>query len=325
MASGAAETDPQISVVIPTFNRGHLIGRAIESVLWQSRQPAEIIVVDDGSTDDTQAQVAAFGRAVKYLFQQNSGASMSRNRGVAEASSEWIAFLDSDDLWAKDYLARMSYAIRVTSGMASFYFADTKRAPIEGGGYLWALCDFEIKGDYELFSDATNVVLRRRQPMMLQSSIFKRADYLESGGFWERLRTREDTHLFLKLGIGRTVCAVAGCGAQMTADDHPNNRLTSAHGQEEKQGIWMQVLLYKDILNRMNLNPADKWTLQTRLAGAYRRLARLAWREHRLLTAVQWAGKSAIVAPGIFFNRLGRRISRIPKGRHINPNASRIN
>ena len=313
MTFRTAETDLQISVVIPTFNRSHLIGRAIESVLQQTKPPAEIILVDDGSTDDTQTQVAVFGSDVKYFFQQNSGASVARNLGVAKASSEWIAFLDSDDLWPEDYLARMSYAIRATSGMASFYFADTKRTPIDGGGYLWAICGFEFKDDYALFSDATSLVLRRRQPMMLQSSVFKRTDYLESGGLWDRLRTREDTHLFLKLGIGSTVCAVAGCGAQMTADDHPNNRLTTAHGQGKKQGVWMQVLLHKDILNRMNLNSTDKWTLQMRLAGAYRRLARLAWREHRLLTAVWWAWKSALIAPGIFFNRLGRRISRIPR------------
>ena len=149
--------------------------------------------------------------------------------------------------------------------------------------------------------------------MMLQSSVFKRSACLESGGFLETLRYRDDTHLFLKLGIGAAVCAVNGCGVKMTADDDPSNRL-SLNYNNERQGYWMQVLMFQDLLGgAVNLNLTERRILRLRLAGAYRSMARLAWREHRLLTAVWWSGKSAFTAPGMFFNRFGRRISRKPR------------
>ena len=152
----ATGEDIQISAVIPTYNRAHLIGPAVESVLRQTKQPAEIIVVDDGSTDDTREQVASFGDLVRYIYQANSGASAARNRGVREARSEWIAFLDSDDLWLETHLERMAHAICATAGAACFYFADTILPAEEGSIRLWERCGFEIGADYELTLDATD-------------------------------------------------------------------------------------------------------------------------------------------------------------------------
>ena len=86
-----------VSVVIPTYNYGRFIKTAIGSVLDQTRSPAEIVVVDDGSTDETAAVVAAFGKAVRYIRQDNAGVCAARNRGVSESTGELIAFLDADD------------------------------------------------------------------------------------------------------------------------------------------------------------------------------------------------------------------------------------
>ena len=93
-----------ISVVIPAYNAGKYLGRTIESVLAQSRAPDEIIIVDDGSTDNTADVAAGYGAKIKYIHQENAGASAARNAGINAASSEWIAFLDSDDEWLKDHL-----------------------------------------------------------------------------------------------------------------------------------------------------------------------------------------------------------------------------
>jgi glycosyltransferase involved in cell wall biosynthesis len=95
---------PNISVVIPTYNRNFCIGRAIASVLRQTCAATELIVVDDGSTDNTRDLIASYGSAVKYLFQPNAGVSAARNTGVRAARSDWIAFLDSDDEWLADKL-----------------------------------------------------------------------------------------------------------------------------------------------------------------------------------------------------------------------------
>lgn len=86
-----------VSVVIPTYNYGRFIKDAISSVLDQTRSASEIVVVDDGSTDETAAVVAAFGKAVRYIHQDNAGVCAARNRGVSESTGELIAFLDADD------------------------------------------------------------------------------------------------------------------------------------------------------------------------------------------------------------------------------------
>jgi glycosyltransferase involved in cell wall biosynthesis len=88
-----------VSVIIPTYNRAHLIGDTIESILGQTVPPAEIIVLDDGSTDDTAGVVSRYGEAIRYHRIENSGPGAARNVGVEIARSPWIAFCDSDDLW----------------------------------------------------------------------------------------------------------------------------------------------------------------------------------------------------------------------------------
>ncbi|MCO6509869.1 MAG: glycosyltransferase [Aridibacter famidurans] len=89
----------KISVVIPTYNYGRFIGEALESLRAQTRSPDEIIIVDDGSEDNTEEVVLRFGEEVRYLKQQNSGVCVARNRGVEETSGDLIAFMDADDIW----------------------------------------------------------------------------------------------------------------------------------------------------------------------------------------------------------------------------------
>jgi glycosyltransferase involved in cell wall biosynthesis len=88
-----------VSVVIPTFNGGPWIAQAVESVLAQSVRPAQVIVVDDGSTDDTRRRLAPHMDRIRYLVQPNQGVAAARNHGVARSSGELIAFLDADDVW----------------------------------------------------------------------------------------------------------------------------------------------------------------------------------------------------------------------------------
>jgi glycosyltransferase involved in cell wall biosynthesis len=95
---------PTISVVIPTFNRGPWLAETVASVLAQTLPPLEVLIVDDGSTDDTPGVCAHFPRPVRYIRQENAGVAAARNRGSAEARGEWLAFLDSDDLWTPDKL-----------------------------------------------------------------------------------------------------------------------------------------------------------------------------------------------------------------------------
>ena len=90
---------PSVSVVIPAHNAEATIGPTIESVRRQTIRDVEIIVVDDGSTDDTPAQVQRCGPAIRYLRQKQQGVSAARNYGLRESTGEFVAFLDGDDLW----------------------------------------------------------------------------------------------------------------------------------------------------------------------------------------------------------------------------------
>ena len=95
-----------VSVVIPVYNSSEYIARTIESVLAQTHKPDEIIVVDDGSTDETRQKVTRYEPKIKYIYQTNAGASAARNTGIKTSSGEWIAFLDGDDEWLPEYLQK---------------------------------------------------------------------------------------------------------------------------------------------------------------------------------------------------------------------------
>jgi len=100
-----------ISVIIPTYNRVQLLKRAVASVIDQSYRNIELIIVDDGSTDDTSSFVRSVNRDIHYIAIHHSGVSAARNRGIEAAAGAWIAFLDSDDYWLKDKLERQLHYV----------------------------------------------------------------------------------------------------------------------------------------------------------------------------------------------------------------------
>src|SRR2546425_2446463 len=108
---------PTVSAVIPTYNRGHLLKNAIDSILAQTYPVHEIIIVDDGSTDGTDEMVRSYIRQkrseviIRYIRQENQGQSAALNRGIEKASGEWIAFLHSDDSWLPEKLERQFRAL----------------------------------------------------------------------------------------------------------------------------------------------------------------------------------------------------------------------
>lgn len=116
------ETRPKVSVVIPTFNRAHVLRRSIASVLDQTYVDLELIVVDDGSSDGTDVLVQGiFDSRLRYIKQpKNRGVSAARNRGIAEARGEWLAFLDSDDVWLPHKLERQFAALDGVECVASY-------------------------------------------------------------------------------------------------------------------------------------------------------------------------------------------------------------
>ena len=111
---------PEVSVIVPAYNAGRYVRAAIESVLAQTRRDLEVLVVDDGSKDDTAAVVARFAPPVRLLRQVNAGVSEARNHGLRIASGRYVAFLDADDLWAPLKLDRQVTALNESPKRACY-------------------------------------------------------------------------------------------------------------------------------------------------------------------------------------------------------------
>lgn len=188
---------PLISVIIPTYNRAAFIKDAIESVLNQTYKNYEIIVVDDGSIDNTKEIVSSIAGSIRYIYKSNSGPSASRNRGIREARGEYIAFLDSDDLWdpeklelqMNEFLGNPELAM-VTS---NYRFIDQNKQvikdPVGKEGYVpprYIIAD----------------MVRLQFPWGGTSQfIFRRSVFEDVGVFNERLRISEDLDLLIRIGV----------------------------------------------------------------------------------------------------------------------------
>jgi glycosyltransferase involved in cell wall biosynthesis len=114
---------PLISVIIPSYNSACFVPQAVQSALAQTYGRVEVIVVDDGSTDDTKERLAPLDSRIRYIFQKNGGPSKARNRGIKEAQGDLIAFLDADDLWLPEKLAKQ-WAVLQTNSEAALVHTD---------------------------------------------------------------------------------------------------------------------------------------------------------------------------------------------------------
>lgn len=168
-----------ISVVIPAYNAASTIAAAIESALAQTRPPDEIIVVDDGSKDDTASVVERFGTAVRLVRQANAGCGQARNTGVREARGSWLAFLDADDTWLPTKLERQ---VPETANPRVAVVVCRKQ------NYEGRLLDRRLT-----FDD-----LWTRNDALVSSSLVRRSAFEQAGGFWKE-RACEDYHLWLRL------------------------------------------------------------------------------------------------------------------------------
>lgn len=116
---------PLVSVIIPAYNSAHYLTGAVDSILAQTFTDFEILVIDDGSTDDTGQVMARYGAPVRYIRQPNSGVAAARNRGIAESQGRYVAFLDADDTWMPQKLERQVRALEAGGGSGVCYSAFT--------------------------------------------------------------------------------------------------------------------------------------------------------------------------------------------------------
>jgi glycosyltransferase involved in cell wall biosynthesis len=200
-----------VSALIPTYNRRSHVFRAIDSVLAQTVPVDEIIVVDDGSTDGTAEAIRTrYESRVVIFTQTNSGVSAARNRGIREARSEWIAFLDSDDIWLPTKIERQIEALAMLGSEFGFCFTDNvfvgnphmTRSVFEETG-------FEAASGFGPLEGPTDRLVSGKEPFFTSSLFVLRSLLEELDGFDETLIVGEDADLVFRLSFKTKFCFVA--------------------------------------------------------------------------------------------------------------------
>lgn len=204
---------PLVSVIIPTYNYGRYLRQSIDSALQQTYPNIEVIVVDDGSTDDTQSLLADYGDKVRNILQANQGAAAARNRGIREARGDYIAFLDADDSYCPDNIAaKVDFLLEHAE--YAWCYSNWAWVDADGATYMLgseptvSLAHLKAHGD---------VFLLALQGYLLGTNVFVfRKDVIESvGGFDESLTVLEDYDLYVRAAalfpigyLDKTLCKI---------------------------------------------------------------------------------------------------------------------
>lgn len=200
-------TTPKVSVIIPAYNSARFVKEAIESVFAQTYGDYEIIVIDDGSIDNTKGVIAPYLDKIKYIYQQNQGASSARNTGIRHSQGEYIAFLDADDIWLPEKLRIQVEYLNNNPDTAMVYSLDL-RVDVNGRP-----CDNQSKLKRNLPRGDIFDALFFRNFIKL-SSVMVRKRILDTVGLFDESFTHsEDYELWLRIarefkvfGIGEYLC-----------------------------------------------------------------------------------------------------------------------
>jgi len=182
--------NPLISVIIPTYNRAWALEAAVDSVLAQDYPEVELIVVDDGSTDETPALLARYGEALRVLTLENGGVSRARNHGIAASAGEFIAFLDSDDCWLPEKLSEQAAFFEANP---EALICQTEEIWIRNGKRVNP-CKHHKKLSGEIFEASLHLCLVSPSAVMMKRALFE-----EIGLFDESLPACEDYDLWLRI------------------------------------------------------------------------------------------------------------------------------
>ncbi len=232
-----------ISVIIPTHNRAELLPRALDSVLAQTLAPQEVILVDDGSTDGTEALMASRYPSVRYLKQANRGVSAARNRGIKEARGEWIALLDSDDAWLPGKLAAQLEALTAYPGHR---LCHTEEIWIRDGRRVNAMKKHAKSGG-RIFRQCLPRCVISPSSALIHRNLLK-----QLGSFDEDLPACEDYDLWLRICAVEPVLFVAE--PQIVKHGGHADQLSRRHWGMDR----FRIRALEKIINSGRLGPGDR-------------------------------------------------------------------
>lgn len=188
---------PSVAVVVPAYNASSFLRRTLETIAAQTFAPAEVVIVDDGSTDDTAAIAEAFAAErhpfrVLVLRESHRGPGATRNAGIARATAEWVAFLDSDDLWAREKLEVVADAIRNHPDV-NILCHNERMTMLDGAERIIDTASVYVPS-------ASFARQLFRQNLFSTSAVVCRRDLLvRFGGFDEHLSSSQDYELWLRM------------------------------------------------------------------------------------------------------------------------------
>lgn len=191
---------PVVSVIIPTFNRWPLVGEAVESVFAQSYSDFELIVVDDGSTDETQQELAKFRSRLRLFVKARGGVAAARNFGVSRAAGRYVAFLDSDDLWRAKKLEMQTAFMEKDPAVQ---ICQTEEIWLRHGVRVNPRSRHQ-KPSGDIFIASLQLCLVSPSAVMMTKELFWRF-----GGFDERFPVCEDYDLWLRIAVEHRVPLIA--------------------------------------------------------------------------------------------------------------------
>ena len=187
----------RVTTVIAAYNAEQFVERAIRSALAQTRPPAEILVVDDGSTDSTRERVSAFGGPVRCIVAHHAGAAAARNSGIEAASGEWLAFLDADDEWLAPHL-ELALECLARQPELVWSCAAYARGPVGGDTQERRPAEARLSDGSSFESYCT---IARDWTVSMNSLVVRRSIFDEVGGFAPDLVTGEDLDLWFRIAL----------------------------------------------------------------------------------------------------------------------------
>lgn len=260
---------PKVSVVIPTYNRAFCVGEAIQSALEQTHAICEVIVVDDGSTDNTREALEKFGDQIRVIPQQNAGVSGARNAGILAAKGEWVAFLDSDDEWYPDALENL-FAPFPNDPQIKARFGNVRF--IEGKLYhdLLGLRDWKHKEPVVLVQPLLSALSINFFP---SGSAIWRETLLRAGLFDTSLSLHEDTDLFARTALLGAFMITPHVVAKIKRKGPRCEGLTSAHSIDPELTPRNLAFIYRRLLVSDGIKTEETKHVRRQLGGSLHDLA----------------------------------------------------
>lgn len=268
---------PKVSVIIPTYNRASILIEAIVSVLNQTFQPFEIIVVDDGSTDNTAQVIKPYSESVFYIRTENQGVSSARNRGIIEAKGDWVAFLDSDDTWHPEKLNRQ---VQCLSGSDSKLCFCASTAEFGNRIDDIHLMDPDLHpGESQTYAKKDCRIFKFPRHPFIQAMLIQKSALIQSGPFDESLSVAEDTKLIYQLVLDHDYTLLndtlvkisrnrSGPGLSDTMDPQSAFQRYSCYSRVQSEAAWRLLRIDKDTARILEKNMRYFQSRQAELACA---------------------------------------------------------